>query len=65
VIGIEDIILNRLRACVHWKSTSDCEWGKRMLFLHAERLDLEYMRKMAKTDGTAVHLEEWIQQYNK
>jgi hypothetical protein len=26
---------------------------------------LEYMRKMAKTDGTAVYLEEWIQQYNK
>jgi predicted nucleotidyltransferase len=65
VIGIEDIILDRLRACVHWKSTSDCEWGKRMFFLHAERLDLEYMRKMAKTDGTAVHLEEWIQRYNK
>lgn len=28
VIGIEDIILDRLRACVHMKSLSDCEWGK-------------------------------------
>ncbi|WP_157404568.1 hypothetical protein [Shouchella shacheensis] len=27
VIGVEDIILDRLRACVHWKSSSDCEWG--------------------------------------
>lgn len=34
VIGIEDIILDRLRACVHWKSTSDCEWGYRRLNVH-------------------------------
>jgi predicted nucleotidyltransferase len=25
VIGIEDIILDRLRACIHCKSTADCE----------------------------------------
>jgi hypothetical protein len=40
VIGIEDIILDRLRACVHWKSTADCEWGKRLLLIHHERLDI-------------------------
>lgn len=25
VIGIKDIILDRLRACIHWRSSSDCE----------------------------------------
>jgi predicted nucleotidyltransferase len=60
VIGIEDIILDRLRACVHWKSSSDCEWGKRMLLLHSERLDLNYMKQTAKADRTLETLEEWL-----
>jgi hypothetical protein len=60
VIGIEDIILNRLRACVHWKSTSDCEWGQRMFLLHYERLDLTYMKQMAKKDLTLQILDHWI-----
>ncbi|EIJ78086.1 hypothetical protein PB1_11019 [Bacillus methanolicus PB1] len=63
VIGIEDIILDRLRACIHWKSTSDCEWGKRMFYLHFERIDLEYMRKKAKLDLTIERLEKWIHEY--
>jgi len=25
VIGVEDLILDRLRACVYWKSSVDCE----------------------------------------
>lgn len=60
VIGIEDIILDRLRACVHWKSSSDCEWGKRLLLLHFDRLDINYMVKRAKVDKTITVLEEWL-----
>jgi hypothetical protein len=61
VIGIEDIILDRLRACVHWRSTSDCEWGRRMLLLHRERLDMAYLKKTAASDSTAEKLQEWLQ----
>jgi hypothetical protein len=60
VIGIEDIILDRMRACIHWKSSSDCEWGQRMFLLHLERLDIEYMRKKAKVDLTVDLLQEWL-----
>ncbi len=60
VIGIEDIILDRLRACIHWKSASDCEWGKRMFLLHHERLDIEYMKEMAKKDLTSSHLRTMV-----
>ena len=60
VIGLEDIILDRLRACVHWKSESDCEWAERMFFLHHERLDIEYMRKTAKRDKTLEQFEKMI-----
>ncbi|HMY66348.1 MAG TPA: hypothetical protein PL048_01975 [Leptospiraceae bacterium] len=60
VIGLEDIILDRLRACVHWKSESDCEWAERMYFLHSEKLDMEYMRRTAKKDRTLEHFEKMI-----
>ncbi|KKM09587.1 hypothetical protein SY88_18565 [Clostridiales bacterium PH28_bin88] len=64
VIGIEDIILDRLRACVHWKSTSDCEWGIRMLKVHRDRLAVDYMILEARKDhlSTLKKLEEWLKE---
>lgn len=44
VIGIEDIILDRLRAAVHWKSGESREWGYRMLLMYFEELDMEYIQ---------------------
>jgi len=43
VIGLEDLILDRLSACVYWKSYLDCEWAQRMVKLHYDILDLEYL----------------------
>lgn len=65
VIGIEDIILDRLRACVHWKSSSDCEWGKRLLLMHAKRLDFDYLKEISRKDNTLVKLNEWLKDINK
>ncbi len=58
VIGLEDIILDRLRACVHWKSNSDCEWAQRLYFLHKQSLDIEYLLVTAKKDMTLEQLEK-------
>jgi hypothetical protein len=44
VIGIEDIILDRLRAAVHWKSGESREWGYRMLLMYLEELDMGYIQ---------------------
>lgn len=60
VIGLEDIITDRLRACVHWKSSSDCEWAKRLFLLHLERIDLDYLKKATKKDNTYPILNEWL-----
>ncbi len=62
LIGIEDIILDRLRACIRWRSSSDSEWGLRMLKVHYTSLDLEYMCTMAQKDhaATAERLAEWL-----
>ncbi|WP_407272683.1 hypothetical protein [Radiobacillus sp. PE A8.2] len=65
VIGIEDIILDRLRACIHWKSSSDCEWGHRMFLIHYDRLDLEYMKRVSHVDNTIKQLNDWIENLNK
>lgn len=61
VIGIEDIILDRLRACIHWKSTSDCEWAKRLFLLHEDRLDHAYLNEQAKKDQTFGCIEAWLE----
>jgi hypothetical protein len=62
VIGVEDIIMDRLRACVHWQSSSDCEWGLRLLKVHTNHLDLEYLRKIATEDHpeSLKILEQWL-----
>ncbi len=64
IIGIEDIILDRLRACVHWQSSSDCEWGLRMMKVHYPSLDINYMLDKAKKDHdfTLIKLEEWLRE---
>lgn len=44
VISIEDIILDRLRATVQWKSGESREWGYRMLLMYFEELDIAYIQ---------------------
>lgn len=64
IIGIEDIILDRLRACVHRQSSSDCEWGLRMLKVHFDSLDIQYMVAKAQSDHrrTLQKLKEWLRE---
>jgi hypothetical protein len=45
VIGVEDLLIDRLRAWVHWKSTEDERWARRLVGLHAPRMDWRYMRE--------------------
>ncbi|MEM2934726.1 MAG: DUF6036 family nucleotidyltransferase, partial [Methanocellales archaeon] len=43
IIGIEDIIADRLNAYVHWKSEDDGRWAKRMMYLHRDKIDWGYL----------------------
>ncbi|MCZ6507291.1 MAG: UbiD family decarboxylase [Acidobacteria bacterium] len=43
VIGVEDLLLDRLRAAVHWDSTDDARWARRLATLYFEELDLSYL----------------------
>ncbi len=43
VIGLEDLLLDRLRAWVHWRSEEDGRWSRRLVDLHRERIDWRYL----------------------
>lgn len=51
VIGIEDLILDRLRAHVFWKSTADGEWAARLMTLHEPSVDWDYLSSEATREG--------------
>lgn len=51
VIGFEDLIIDRLNACVHWKSQTDCDQAQFMIRYYRNHLDFEYLEKKAKDEG--------------
>jgi len=52
VLGIEDLIIDRLNACVHWKSSDDGRWAKELMALHAGEIDWTYLEDRTKEEET-------------
>lgn len=50
VIGIEDLVIDRLAACKHWNHAESCEWAVRLLAV-ADDIDAGYLdRRAAEED---------------
>jgi hypothetical protein len=47
IIGIEDLIIDRLSACKYWKSEIDCEMVDLLMRRYKEELDWAYLEKKA------------------
>lgn len=47
VIGIEDLLIDRLNACKHWKSEVDCEMVELLARRYFNELDWSYLEKKA------------------
>ena len=47
IIGIEDLIIDRLNACTHWKSEIDCEMVELLIIKYMNDLDWTYLEKRA------------------
>ena len=62
VIGIEDLIIDRINACVHWKSQTDCNQAQYMIRYYRDRLDFEYLENKAKDEGTLKVLREFCKE---
>ena len=56
IIGIEDIIIDRLNAFVWWKSEEDGKWAQQIAKLHEKEIDVEYIEKRAKKEDV---LKAW------
>ena len=58
VLGIEDLLIDRLRAWVHRKSDEDGRWAARLAALYANELDWGYLRTIVHAEaGEAAALE--------
>jgi predicted nucleotidyltransferase len=44
ILGVEDLIIDRLRAWIHGTSDEDGRWARRLVLLYADRLDWDYLR---------------------
>ncbi|MDI6640267.1 MAG: hypothetical protein QMD78_05550 [Methanocellales archaeon] len=51
VLGLEDLIIDRINACVYWKSHTDCEQAQFLLRQYQNRLDFKYLEKKARDEG--------------
>ncbi|MFA4917808.1 MAG: hypothetical protein WC581_00995 [Thermodesulfovibrionales bacterium] len=51
IIGIEDLIIDRLNACKYWKSQIDCEMSELLVNRYASEMDWDYMEKKAAKPG--------------
>lgn len=54
VLGVEDLIVDRLNACVHWDSREACEWARTLIDAYRDRIEWDYLRQRALSE----HVEE-------
>ncbi len=61
-IGLEDLILDRLNAGVHWRSQEDLRWVQTLLRAYRSQLDLSYLRQRAQVEGTLETLNRLLEE---
>lgn len=64
VIGIEDLIVDRLCACKFWNSTLDCEQANVLLNTHKDKIDHEYLKNRAEQEEVIEKLDEIFKDIN-
>ena len=62
IIGTEDLIIDRLSAAKFWQSPSDFEWAVKIIALHAEDMDFNYLKKAAKEHDVEDILKEALKE---
>ncbi|MHC9538478.1 MAG: UbiD family decarboxylase [Vulcanimicrobiota bacterium] len=62
IIGVEDLIIDRLNAFVHWKSTDDGYWARELIYIYFDTLDLDYLKDRCGGEQTLPALENILKE---
>ncbi len=57
-IGIEDLIVDRLNAAVHWHSVEDERWAARLIAMNKDEIDFDYLARRSSEEGTSEALAQ-------
>ncbi|MDE0299219.1 MAG: DUF6036 family nucleotidyltransferase [Candidatus Poribacteria bacterium] len=49
IIGVEDLIIDRVNAYVHWRSIDDGDWAKELMALYRDDIDWDYLVESVQT----------------
>lgn len=58
ILGIEDLIVDRLNAYVHWNSKEDGRWAAHLIAENREEIDWDYLRRRASEERSEAGLNE-------
>jgi hypothetical protein len=61
VIGIEDLIIDRLQSCVFWKYETDCEWAETLIGKYRNEMDMVYLMQRAGEEKVELELSRILQ----
>ena len=50
IIGLEDLIIDRVNAYDHWRSIDDGDWAKELMALYKHEIDWDYLVTSARTE---------------
>lgn len=65
LIGLEDLILDRLKAYVHWRSSDDGFWAKELIFMYGDKLEMAYLKRKAKVEKVDKALTKILREVKK
>jgi len=65
VIGVEDLIVDRLNAYKHWKSLNDGQWAMATMLIHMDDIDFAYLKARAREEDTLDVLAEIVKKAKK
>jgi hypothetical protein len=65
VIGIEDLLIDRMNACVHWNSTQECEMVELLIRMWSKEIEWTYLLERAEKPENSIRerFEELRRQY--
>src|SRR5690625_342763 len=62
LISLEDIIIDRLRAAIHWRSEDDAFWGFKLLATNFNFVDIPYIKSKFQAREEKKEFLKWLEQ---